>query len=282
MERYIIHDGGMDIRITEWGSKNHPVIFCLHGLGSTSLSFIEVAEKVKNQFRVISIDAPGHGKSSPFDDPRKYEMPAMAAWLNQIINILEIDRFYFLSHSWGSFVALFYLLHNPAKVKGSILIDGGYQTKRLKEESLEDEVAFYLEDYEDFVDTWEEFLELDVYGDLRRSALLDVAAKDLALEKGGKFYWHTRGKTAGHIVRAMHKHETMDIYEKLPSNLVLLRATMPIERQEYRDLTSTIFEEKTGAEVKLISNATHMLHWDFPEIVAEEIREKWTNQTRKN
>ena len=33
----------------------------------------------------------------------------------------------------GSFVALFYLLHHSEKVQGSILIDGGYQTKRLQE-----------------------------------------------------------------------------------------------------------------------------------------------------
>ena len=67
-------------------------------------------------------------------------MHNLANWLNEIINELRIEYFYFLSHSWGSFVALFYLLNYPEKVQGSILIDGGYQTKRLREETLEEEL----------------------------------------------------------------------------------------------------------------------------------------------
>ncbi|KFM99242.1 alpha/beta hydrolase fold family protein [Bacillus clarus] len=48
-------------------------------------------------------------------------------WLDEVLHTLEIEKFYFLSHSRGSFVALFYLLEHPEKVLGSILIDGGYQ-----------------------------------------------------------------------------------------------------------------------------------------------------------
>ena len=115
------------------GNNDKPVIFCLHGLGSTSLSFIEIAEELKEEYRFISVDAPGHGKTPPFERTEDYEMQNLANWLNEIINELRIEYFYFLSHSWGSFVALFYLLHHSEKVQGSILIDGGYQTKRLQE-----------------------------------------------------------------------------------------------------------------------------------------------------
>ena len=45
------------------GNNEKPVIFCLHGLGSTSLSFIEIAEELKEEYRFISVDAPGHGKT---------------------------------------------------------------------------------------------------------------------------------------------------------------------------------------------------------------------------
>jgi predicted esterase len=49
MKRYFINDGNINIHITEWGYKSKPVIFCLHGLGSTSLSFIEIAEELKEE-----------------------------------------------------------------------------------------------------------------------------------------------------------------------------------------------------------------------------------------
>lgn len=228
MKRYFINGGKINVHITEWGSSDKPVIFCLHGLGGTSLSFIEVAEQLKDEFRIISIDATGHGKTAAFHTAEEYEMPSMAKWLNNVLNVLHIEKFFFLSHSWGSFVSLYYIYNFPEKVNGAILIDGGYQTKRLQEESMEEEVAYYLSDFEDYTETWEQFLEEAVYGDVtRRSSLLNLAGKDLVLEKDDRFYWHARGETGGNIIKAMHKHETEDIYDDLPSNLLLLRATFP-------------------------------------------------------
>ncbi|KAA0549552.1 alpha/beta hydrolase [Bacillus sp. BGMRC 2118] len=278
MKRYFVNVGELEVHITEWGNEKNPVIFCLHGLGSTSLSFIEIGELLKDEFRIISVDAPGHGKTPPFESTEEYEMPAMAKWINSIINILKINKIYFLSHSWGSCVSLYYIHSFPERVDGAILIDGGYHTKRLKGISVEEEVSYYLIDFEDYMESWDRFLNEAVYGDVkRRSSLLDLAGKDLVLAKENKFYWHARGITGANIVKAMHKNETLDIYEELHlSNLVLLRATIPEEQNNYRDLTSRLFEQKTGGTVKIIPNATHMLHWDKPELVANEIRRNWS------
>lgn len=60
-------------------------------------------------------------------------MQNLANWLNEIINELRIEYFYFLSHSWGSFCSVILFVTSFRKVQGSILIDGGYQTKRLQE-----------------------------------------------------------------------------------------------------------------------------------------------------
>lgn len=278
LKRYFINNGNIDVQITEWGSKNNPVIFCLHGLGSTSLSFIEIAEQLKAEYRLISIDVPGHGKTSPFESAEEYEMPRLATWLNDLLNHLEIEQFYFLSHSWGSLVSLFYLMEYPERVKGSILIDGGYQTKRLKEETVEEEIAYYEKDFEEYVfNDWKSFFKSEKAAYTRWSALLELAVKELGLENDNKVYWHARGVTAGHIIKAMHKHETIDIYENLPSNILLLRATLPNSWDAYRSKTANIFKQKTGGTVKLIPNTTHMLHWDKPEVVVEEIRKCWSH-----
>lgn len=49
MKRYYISNEKINVHITEWGNNDKPVIFCLHGLGSTSLSFIEIAEELKEK-----------------------------------------------------------------------------------------------------------------------------------------------------------------------------------------------------------------------------------------
>lgn len=118
MKHYFINNGKTDIHITEWGNENNPVIFCLHGLGSTSLSFIEIAEQLKEEYRFIAIDAPGHGKTSPFEQAEEYEMPRLATWLNDLSDHLEIGQFYFLSHSWGKFFIIILFSGISRKSKG--------------------------------------------------------------------------------------------------------------------------------------------------------------------
>lgn len=275
MKRYYIHNGEMPVHITEWGSEGAPVIFCLHGLGSTSLSFIEVAEELKDEYRILSVDAPGHGRTPPFQSAREYEMPRMAKWLDEVVDLLALEKFYFLSHSWGSFAALFYLKEYGERVEGSIFIDGGYQSKRLGSQTVEAEMAYYEKDFEQCWETWEDFLDLVKSETESWSPLKDIAAEDLALQQDNRFYWHARGTTAANIIRAMHKDDIEDIFEDMPPGIILLRATLPEKMNEQRRFTADRFQKKTGAVVKVIPETTHLLHWDRPEVVVQEIRERW-------
>jgi pimeloyl-ACP methyl ester carboxylesterase len=101
------------------------------------------------------------------------------------------------------------------------------------------------------------------------------AAKNLSLYNNHQYYWHARGKTAGHIIRAMHKDEAEDIYHKIENPVLLLRASLPESLAETRKNTAYIFKEQVKGEVKCIPGTTHFLHWDRPEIVVREIRQRW-------
>ncbi len=273
MHRYVMNHKEMSVQVTEWGSANTPVIFCLHGLGSTGLSFIEVAEELKDKYRLISIDAPGHGNTPPFNSSVSYELPRMAVWLDELFDLLQIEDFYFLSHSWGSFAALYYLVHSPNRVKGSLLIDGGYQTKHRMTKTLEEEIAHYEQDFNEYVFAdWQQFLVAEHAVYTRWSPLLENAVADLGREKNGKIIWHASGETAKHIIQAMHKHETEDIYSLLPNNILLLT---PENEESYYQETRQRFVEQTGAEMRTVPYTTHLLHWDKPALVAETVTELW-------
>lgn len=274
LDRYFIEDGTRKIHITEWGDNQSPVIFCLHGLGSTSLSFIEIAEQLKDEYRIISMDAPGHGQTSPFLREEEYSLPPMAKWLDHVLDKLGIKSFYLLAHSWGGFLSLFYLLHNPNRVKGTILIDGGYQTKRRMDQTLEGEIAYYKKDFNEYrFSTWDEFLQAEKKVYTRWSPLMELAVKDLAYEKGDQIIWHANGDTAKNYIIAMHKDETEDIYDRIESPIVLL---VPEELNEYRSSTLASFRDKTSSIIKKIPNSTHLLHWDQPNVVVEEIKKNWS------
>ncbi|BCB03718.1 lipase [Bacillus sp. KH172YL63] len=236
---------------------------------------------MRDEFRIISVDAPGHGKTAAFASGEQYEMNGMADWLNGVVEELGTSRFFFLSHSWGSFVALFFTARFPHHVLDNIMIDGGYQGKRHSDLTMEEEVAYYEADFEQEWKSWDDFLALVKSETLSWSDLKLEAAKDLYLEKRGHYYWHARGETASHIVRAMYKDEAEDIYHKLDSSILLLRATLPQTLEKKRHRSAAILQEKTGAGVKLIEG-THLLHWDYPEQVVEEIRNRWSNKEEHN
>ena len=54
-------------RVCQWGNKSNPDIICFHGMGSTNLSFIEIAAKLKDRYHILSVDLPGHGQSQGFE-----------------------------------------------------------------------------------------------------------------------------------------------------------------------------------------------------------------------
>jgi len=217
MKRYTITCQHQSVHITEWGNEQLPTIVCLHGLGSTSLSFIEIAEALADEFRLIAMDLPGHGKTPAFSDPLHYRMKPFTDWIDEVLHILDIKRFYTLSHSWGSVLSLYYLIEHADRVLGTILIDGGYHSKRLYGRSVGEEVAFYELDFEDSVATWDEFLDVAVYApDARRSPSLDLAGADLLRMEEGRFHWHARGETAAAIVRALHHEDVLDFLPDVP------------------------------------------------------------------
>ncbi len=81
-----------------------PVIVLLHGIGSGSASWLEVAQKMGQSARVIAWDAPGYGKSTPLrslvPDASDY-----AERLLLMLNALDVQRCVLVGHSLGAITA---------------------------------------------------------------------------------------------------------------------------------------------------------------------------------
>ena len=278
MKRYTITCQQQSVHITEWGTQDLPTIVCFHGLSSTSLSFIEIAEALAGEFRLIAIDLPGHGITPAFSDPLHYRMKPFTVWIDEVLHILDIKRFYALSHSWGSVLSLYYLIEHADRVLGTILIDGGYHSKRLYGRSVEEEVAFYEQDFEDSVSTWDEFLDVAVYApNARRSHSLDQAGVDLVRMEEGRFHWHAFGTTAAAIIRALHHDDVLDFLAEVPlTNIQLYVATLPQDQVPIRQQATNLLHEMTQATIHHVPGTGHMLHWDRPDVIIEAIRHHWS------
>jgi pimeloyl-ACP methyl ester carboxylesterase len=269
------------VRLHEWGSDKNPIIICFHGLGSTSLSFIELGNLLSDKYHIFSIDLPGHGKTSQFGNEEDYKIPNLIKWADKVISHITEDKFFILAHSWGADVALHYITQYKSKVRKTMLLDGGCYSKNdyyaygaskgWGIDSIEKEIDYYLKDFDDYCfNTLEEHIQVEKSNYIRWSELLERAANDLIRIENGKFKYHANGFTAAGIIKSMYYYQPNSIYDKLPGEIYLLQSTMPESRIEYRDMAGKKFEICTGARLKKINGAGHLIHWDKPnEVVAE-------------
>lgn len=102
-----------------------PLLFCLHGAGSSSMTYAKLAEKVSPDAGVFLFDLRGHGGSSPTEDfSMKTFVKDLQFIFEEFITKYKIQSpIYFLGHSLGgSIIAQFLNQHKP-KVQGLILLD---------------------------------------------------------------------------------------------------------------------------------------------------------------
>ncbi len=57
MKQLFINDGNLKVRVCEWGNNLNPTIICIHGLGSTNLSFLELGELMSDKYHILSISS---------------------------------------------------------------------------------------------------------------------------------------------------------------------------------------------------------------------------------
>ncbi len=282
MKEVYMNKEGIEARIHQWGNTRNPIIVCLHGLGSTSLSFIELGYLLKNEYHIISIDLPGHGKTPGFLKEEDYEMPNMTRWIDKVVSHITDNSFYILAHSWGADIALHYIAAYSSKVMKTMLLDGGYYiktdlydyraSKSEKIDSLQSEIDYYIRDFDEYCfDTLQEHIEVEKNNYNRWSYLLEEASRDLIRVEMGKYEYHAKGSTARGAIKSMYLYPPNSIYDNLPNSIYLLQSTLPESMSEIREILVDKFKSSTGSKVKRIDGATHMIHWDKPNQVVEEI-----------
>jgi pimeloyl-ACP methyl ester carboxylesterase len=108
------------IHYYEFGVKNKPIIFLVHGWESNAGSLSQFAFKFTELgYRVISIDFPGHGKA-PGTHTNMFECKNMLKALIEHIN--PIEEFSVIGHSFGSGASSYALSEGKYKVNKLVLL----------------------------------------------------------------------------------------------------------------------------------------------------------------
>jgi len=115
-----------------------PALVCLHGIGSGAASWLDTAQLLAPQARVIAWDAPGYGTSTPLA-PAVPKAVDYAERLGAMLDALDIDRCILVGHSLGALTAASAARPGSAlaaRIARLVLISpaGGYGTPERAEE----------------------------------------------------------------------------------------------------------------------------------------------------
>jgi pimeloyl-ACP methyl ester carboxylesterase len=92
------------------------VIVLLHGFTENSRIWSNYSKLLSKKYRVLSIDLPGHGKSSRFDNIHTMEL--MADAVQGVLKKAGVTKCLMIGHSMGGYVTLAFAEKYPAMLKG--------------------------------------------------------------------------------------------------------------------------------------------------------------------
>lgn len=121
-ESFITGQGGLKLRVREWGDSSAPAIVLLHGLRGFSGTYRGLADVLGDSWRLIALDQRGRGESD-WDPGHNYYTDAYLADLEALVEQSGLGRFVLLGHSMGGTTSYVYAAQNPDRLNALIIED---------------------------------------------------------------------------------------------------------------------------------------------------------------
>jgi pimeloyl-ACP methyl ester carboxylesterase len=113
--------GGISWHYVDEGNPDGTVILFLHGLPEGWYSWSKVLPLVDHNYRLIAIDMKGYGRTTARDSD--YNWHTVAAQTLDLMTSLGIDRFYVVSHDWGTLIGSVLVSDHPQRILGYIRME---------------------------------------------------------------------------------------------------------------------------------------------------------------
>ena len=235
-------------------------IVLLHGFIESRKIWENFSGRLSTEFKVLSIDLPGHGESDTIAEV--HGMDLMAEVVKEVMDAEGIDEALLVGHSMGGYVALEFGQQYPDKVAGMVLFHS--QASPDSEEAKENRrrtINIVKQNRAGFIRQFIPDLFDQRHVEKHREAiavLLDEAAKmtpegiiaaisGMRDRRGGLVYLMTTAKPMLFIIGKQDS--------RIPYNQVLAQAIIP-----------------THSETLMMDNVGHMGYIEEPEITFQAIR----------
>lgn len=118
---------GLKINYRDTGGDGPPVVL-IHGFTGNVRNWALTVTAIRERFRCVSFDLPGHGLSDKPTDRTAYELPRLAKVVWGAIEALGIEKPILMGHSMGGMIAQLVALAHPEDIRALILVDTAAET----------------------------------------------------------------------------------------------------------------------------------------------------------
>lgn len=120
---HFIHGASVKLHYLDWGGSGVPLIL-IHGLGDSPFLFEDLADSLKENFRVIAYSKRGHCKSETSDS--NFDNSTLVSDLKLLLDSLEIRKANLLGWSMGGNEITEFAIRYPERANKLIYLEAGY------------------------------------------------------------------------------------------------------------------------------------------------------------
>jgi pimeloyl-ACP methyl ester carboxylesterase len=274
---FVAGPAGQRIHYRDQGKRGGPAIILLHGSNSSLHTWEPLVQRLGDDYRVVTLDLPGHGLTGGTPD-KDYSADGMAAAVDVVAAKLGLDRFILGGNSMGGWVAWRYALAQPERVDALLLLDAAGMPLRKGERAPESNVGFRVLKYP--AGRWlatqitpRALVEQSLRGSVEKQAIVDDAMIDR--------YWDLLrfpGNREATVLRARLDREpamATDVSRIKAPTLILFgdkdRLINPSAAQTFHDRIA-------GSEVVLLPGIGHLPMEEAPDATAAAIADFLTRR----
>jgi proline-specific peptidase len=279
------HEGYVDVeggrvwyRIA--GSGNETPLILLHGGPGAPSYYLNPLEGVTVDRPVIFYDQLGAGRSDRPTDTSLWTVDRFVRELDDIREALGLDEVHILGHSWGSMLAVDYMLTKPEGVQSLILASPALSVRRWAEDAdrlvaqLPEELQRNIEKHEASHTTDDpEYQEATMEYYKRYLSRSDPWSPDLLLafeNFNSDIYGLMWGPSEFTATGTLKDYEREDVLPNLDLPVLFTAGRYDEATPETVEIYQSLVP---GSKIAIFENSAHMTMLDEPEAYTDVVRE---------
>jgi 2-succinyl-6-hydroxy-2,4-cyclohexadiene-1-carboxylate synthase len=239
-------------------------ILFLHGFIGSLKDWDDIGELLKEQYSLLMIDLPGHGKS-----PNAQNMEQAAECIITLLDSLNIEKLYIYGYSMGGRIALYLLLLHPNYFMGAILESASPGLKTEEERKMrrlsDDKLAlrFEKESLENILAFW---YSLPLFENLKNNK----SFKDLFKRR-----LKNSGEKLSESLRTLGTGCQPSLWYKLRSNKIPISLLTGEDDLKFINIAKEMCDVNPKLDYKIIKSSGHTVYVENQDAVVDEIRLKF-------